>query len=193
MDKVATNFENYIAVESSVSVISRTRCRKFGPQKVRCFHFQNPDCRNTENSLGTQFSRLFGNKNLFDSLSSLYSAPSNQPPMLFNTSTQSNFFTNLGTSRRSKHNLCHIRLDTQHPSPSGSGSDVNHQNLILGKFGYFGLFHVSVAFYTKKLPQQKIVYFQFGVYERKFAYSTQDMANETISSAKGWIDFSAHT
>lgn len=118
--------------------------------------------------------------------------PQNPPPMLVNTPRQRNLFANLGASRVRQHNFRQISLDTRHTPARGGRTNVEHENLLLGKLLDLGLLLV-VRLDTKETAEEEVIDFELGKDFGKLADAAQHLTDETVGTAQGRVDFGSHT
>jgi hypothetical protein len=103
--------------------------------------------------------------------------------MLLDSSANGNLLTNLRAGRAGQAELGSIGLDTQDLSTGGSGTNVNHQNLILSQLGNLGLLAIG-GLDTEQAAEQEVVNLNLGVDSREAATVAKDETDQTISTAK---------
>lgn len=119
-------------------------------------------------------------------------SPSDQTPMLLDSSTQGNLLTNLGTCRACELQLGDISLDTNDLGTSRSRSDVDHENFVLCQFGDLCLLAVC-GLDTEQATEEEIVDLDFGVDGWQLALETEYETNETVGTAKSRVDTGTNT
>lgn len=108
--------------------------------------------------------------------------------MLLNSSADGNLLSDLCAGRAGQAELSSIGLDTQNLSTSGSGTNVNHQNLILSQLGNLGLLAIG-SLDTQQAAEQEVVDLDLGVDSRQAATVAKDETDQTISTAKWLVGF----
>src|SRR3569833_1176257 len=71
------------------------------------------------------------------------SGPSDEAPVLLDTSTQSNLLTDIGASRTRQNQFRGVFLDVSNLGASRSGSNVDHDDFVLGQLLDLGLLPVG--------------------------------------------------
>ncbi|KAA8577326.1 hypothetical protein EYC84_007292 [Monilinia fructicola] len=107
------------------------------------------------------------------SYTSCNSGPTNQSPMLFNTTTKRDLLSNVGASRVGQEQFSCILLDSHNLSTGSSRSNVDHENLVLCELGNLGLLTIS-SLNTQKTTQKIIVDFDFDVDIRETALESEN-------------------
>lgn len=112
--------------------------------------------------------------------------------MLLDSSGKSNLLANLGTCGAGKLKSGGISLDSDDLCTGGGGTNVDHENLVLGKLCDLGLLTIG-SLHTEKTAEKEVVDLEFSVDGRELSTKTKDETDQTIGTAKSRIDASTHT
>lgn len=104
--------------------------------------------------------------------------------MLLDSSADGNLLSNLRAGGAGQAELGSIGLDTQNLSTSGSGTNVNHQNLVLSQLGNLGLLAIG-SLDTQQAAEQEVVDLNLGVDSGQAATVAEDETDQTISTNTG--------
>lgn len=143
---------------------------------------------------------------LFDSVSKIFmkikktrrenlrsdGSPTNETPMLLDTSAKRNLLANLCASRRCKLELGSILLDGNNFGTGGGGTNVDHDNLVLRKLVDLGLLAVG-RLDTEEAAKEVEVDLDLTVDVGEAALETEDETDKTIGSAEGRVDAGTDT
>jgi len=119
-------------------------------------------------------------------------SPSNQTPMLLDSSTESDLLADLGTGRAGKLQLGNIGLDTNDLGTCRGRSNVDHENFVLCQLGDLGLLSVC-SLDTEQATEEEIVNLDFGIDRWKLALETEHETDKTIGTAQSRINAGADT
>lgn len=112
--------------------------------------------------------------------------------MLLDSSRERDLLSHLGARRRRKCELRNIRLRSHDLRTGGSRPNVDHEHLVLGELGNLGLLAVG-GLDTEKTTKKEEVDFEVEVDFGEVALETEDLADETIGTAKRGIDVGTNT
>lgn len=112
--------------------------------------------------------------------------------MLFDTSAQSDLLANVGTGRAGQDQLSGIVLDSSDLRSSRGGTNVDHDDLVLGQLGDLRLLAVGSS-HTEQAAEEVEVNLDLAVNLGQASLETQDETNETIGSAEGRVDAGTNT
>lgn len=112
--------------------------------------------------------------------------------MLLDTSAQGNLLANVGTGRAGQDELSSIVLDGSNLGTSRGGTNVDHDDFVLGQLGNLGLLAVGSSD-TEKTTEEVEVNLNLAVDLGQTALETQDETDKTIGTAKGGVDASTNT
>jgi hypothetical protein len=112
--------------------------------------------------------------------------------MLLDTSAQGNLLADVGTGRAGQDKLSSIVLDSGNLGTGRSGTNVDHDNLVLGELGNLGLLSIGSPD-TEKTTEEVEVNLDLAVDLGQTALETQDETNKTIGSAKRRVDSGTDT
>jgi hypothetical protein len=118
--------------------------------------------------------------------------PTDQPPMLLNSSRQGNLLADFCTSGTRQAQLGNITFDTEYFGTSSRAANVDHEDFVLCQLADFCLLAVF-GLDAEKTPEQEEVDFEVGVDGRKLAAKTQYVTHKTIGTAQGRINASTNT
>lgn len=118
--------------------------------------------------------------------------PTNQTPMLLNTTGQGDLLANVCAGRGGEDELGGIVLDGGNLGTGGRGTNVDHDDLVLGELGDLGLLAVGGAD-TEETAQEVEVDLDLAVDLGQASLETQDETDETIGSAEGGVDAGTDT
>lgn len=119
-------------------------------------------------------------------------SPSDQPPVLLDTTAESNLLANVGASWGGEDKLRSVVLVSRNLGTGGCGTNVDHDDFVLGKLRNLGLLAIGCA-NTEETAEEVEVDFDFAVDLGKTAFQAQDVADEAIGSAESGIDAGADT
>lgn len=118
--------------------------------------------------------------------------PSNETPVLFNSARDGDLLTDLCTGGAGQAELSSIGLDTENLGTGSSGTDVDHENFVLGELGDLGLLAIG-GLDTEQTTEKEVVNLNLSVDSRKAATVTENETDETIGTAKGGVDTGTDT
>ena len=118
--------------------------------------------------------------------------PTDQTPMLLNTTAQSNLLAQACTGRAGQGKLSSIVLDGNDLGTSRRGTNVDHDDFVLGKLGDLGLLAVGCP-YTEQTAQEVEVDFDLAVNLGKSALETKDETDQTIGTAQSRVNARTNT
>lgn len=118
--------------------------------------------------------------------------PTDQTPMLLDTTAQSNLFTQACAGRAGKGKLSSIVLDSNNLGTSRRGTNVDHDDFVLGKLGDLGLLAVGCP-YTKQTAEEIEVDFDLAVNLGKSALETKDETDQTIGTTQSRVNARTNT
>lgn len=108
--------------------------------------------------------------------------------MLLNSSADGNLLANLCAGGAGQAELGSIGLDTQDLSTGGSGTNVDHQNLVLSQLGNLGLLAIG-SLDTQQAAEQEVVDLNLSVDGRQAATVAKDEADQAISTIEKLVRF----
>lgn len=115
------------------------------------------------------------------------SSPTDQPPVLLDSSGQRNLLSLSGTSRRGQLKLSNIGLGGDDLGSSGGGSNVNHENLVLSQLSNLSLLSVG-GLDSEKTSKKEEVDLEVSVDAGKLSLDSKDVTDETIGTAESGVD-----
>ena len=118
--------------------------------------------------------------------------PSDQTPVLVDSSADGDLLSHLGTGRAGQAELGGIGLNTHHLGARGGRADVNHEHFVLAQLSDLGLLAVG-GLDTQQAAQQEVVDLQLGVDGGEAAAMAQDETDKTIGTAQSRVDAGTHT
>ena len=118
--------------------------------------------------------------------------PSNETPMLLDSTREGDLLTDLGTCRASELQSGGISLDGDDLGTSGGRTNVDHEDFVLCEFGNLGLLAVG-GLDTEQTTEQEVVDLDLGVDGRELATETKDETDQTIGTAEGRVDTGTNT
>lgn len=119
-------------------------------------------------------------------------SPSNKTPVLLNSSAEGDLLSDLSAGGASQLQSCSIGLDSNDLGTSGCGSNIDHEDLILCQLSNLGLLSIG-SLDTEQATQQEVVDFDLGVNSGKLSTKTEDETDQTIGTAKSWVDAGSNT
>lgn len=120
------------------------------------------------------------------------SGPTNETPMLLNTSRKGNLLAVLSTGWGSELQLGTVSLDGNNLCSGSGRTNVDHENFALGELGNLGLLAIG-SLDTEETTEEEVVDLEVGVDGWEFATETEDETDETIGTAKSWINSGTNT
>ena len=103
-------------------------------------------------------------------------SPSDQPPVLLNTTTEGDLLANIGAGGGGEHKLGGIVLVGGDLGTGRSGADVDHDDLVFGELGDLCLLTVGGSD-TEETAEEVEVDLDFTVDLRETSLETQDVAD----------------
>lgn len=112
--------------------------------------------------------------------------------MLVNTSAEGDLLADIRADRAGQDQLGSIVLDSSNLGTGRCGTNVNHDDFVLGQLGDLGLLAIG-GLDTEQTSEEVEVDFDFAVDIGELALKTQDETDQTIGTAKGRIDLGTDT
>lgn len=119
-------------------------------------------------------------------------SPADETPMLLDTSAQGDLLANVGAGRAGQDQLGGVVLDGGYLGARRGGTNVDHNDLVLGQLGDLGLLAVGGS-HTEQATEQVEVHLNLTVDLGEASLEAQDETDETIGSAESWVDASTDT
>jgi len=112
--------------------------------------------------------------------------------VLFDSPAQRDLLANFSAGGRRQGDLRAVVGDGDDPSASGSGSNVDHEDLTLGQLLDLGLLLIG-RLHSEKSPQEEVVDHNLVEDGWQVADSAENLADQTVTSTQGWVDLGAHS
>lgn len=120
------------------------------------------------------------------------SGPTDQPPMLLDSSGKRNLLTLLCARGGCELQLRNIGLRGHDLGTGGGGTNVDHEDFVLGELGDLGLLAVG-GLDSEETAEKEEVDFKVEVDVGEEGLKTEDLTDETIGTAEGGIDVGTNT
>ena len=111
--------------------------------------------------------------------------------MLFDPPRQCNLLSNLRAGRARQDQLGHVDLGRDDLGAGRGAAYVDHDDLILRQLADLGLFAV-LRLDSQQPPESEVVDLELRVDGRQRSLETENVADQSVGSAEGWVNLSSH-